>query len=214
MPGRTSWTRPRPGERCLVVHTFVHSLCIGVARIVKTKTYRRRRLKDNRVVHRSAAPRRVALQSPNDLGRSSVWSALARRLRRFDPRSAAPVSLTERVCDLFRMPVAPNPAQPDELGPPRACRLRSHRPSPAPEREPGRRHRDVGADPATYGEPREQAHLPAEQPSPRQDARLPPAHAHPRRPCHPRRPPPQGPRRALGLSRREPRRAAGTSPSA
>ena len=72
----------------------------------------------------------------------------------------------------------------------------------------------AGRAPATYGEPREQAHLPAEQPSPRQDARLPPSHAHPRRSRHPRRPPPQGPRRALCLSRRRPRRAAGTSPTA
>ena len=35
------------------------------------------------------------------------------------------------------------------------------------------------------GEPREQAHIPAQQPSKGQDPRLPPAHAHARRPSHP-----------------------------
>ena len=49
------------------------------------------------------------------------------------------------------------------------------------------------------GEPREQAHLPAEQPSAGQDPRLPPAHAYPRRPRHPGCPPPQGSLRTVRL---------------
>lgn len=44
----------------------------------------------------------------------------------------------------------------------------------------------------TYGEPREQAHLPAEQPPPAQDARLPPADAYARRSVDPVRASPQG----------------------
>lgn len=47
---------------------------------------------------------------------------------------------------------------------------------------------------------REQAHVPAQQPSPRQDARLPVADADARRSRDPVRPPPQGSRRAVGLS--------------
>ena len=49
------------------------------------------------------------------------------------------------------------------------------------------------------GEPREQAHLPAEQPSTGQDPRLPPAHAHPRRPRHPGLSSPQGSLRTVRL---------------
>jgi len=49
------------------------------------------------------------------------------------------------------------------------------------------------------GEPREQAHLPAEQPSTGQDPRLPPSHAHPGRPRHPGRPPRQGSLRTVRL---------------
>ena len=65
---------------------------------------------------------------------------------------------------------------------------------------------------STVMEPdREQADLPAEQPPSRQDARLPAAHAHPRRPRHPLRAPPQGPRRAVGLSRPRTPRAASTN---
>ena len=48
----------------------------------------------------------------------------------------------------------------------------------------------------------EQAHLPAEQPPAREDPRLPAAHAHPGRPGHSVRSPDQGPRQAVGLSRR------------
>ena len=51
----------------------------------------------------------------------------------------------------------------------------------------------------SYGDQREQAYFPAEQPSSRQDPRLPPAHAHPCRPRHPRCPSSQGPLRALRL---------------
>ncbi len=50
--------------------------------------------------------------------------------------------------------------------------------------------------------PSEQAHVPAEQPPPREDAWLPAAHAHSRRPGHPRRPSPQGPSGPLGLTPR------------
>ena len=60
---------------------------------------------------------------------------------------------------------------------------------------------------------REQAHLPAEQPPPCQDARLPAAYAHPRRPRHHRRPSPQGPQRAVGLSRRSPARHSAVLPA-
>jgi hypothetical protein len=49
------------------------------------------------------------------------------------------------------------------------------------------------------GEPREQAHLPAEQPSAGQDPRLPSAYAHPRRSRHPGRPPRQGSLRTVRL---------------
>jgi len=49
------------------------------------------------------------------------------------------------------------------------------------------------------GEPREQAHLPAEQPSTGQDPRLPPAYAHPCRPCDPGRPSRQGSLRTVRL---------------
>src|SRR5450631_110357 len=49
------------------------------------------------------------------------------------------------------------------------------------------------------GEPREQAHLPAEQPSAGQDPRLPPAHAYPRRPRHPCCPTRQGSLRTVRL---------------
>jgi len=38
---------------------------------------------------------------------------------------------------------------------------------------------------AVTEKPREQAHLPAQQPASRQDPWVPPAHAHPRRPRHP-----------------------------
>jgi hypothetical protein len=51
----------------------------------------------------------------------------------------------------------------------------------------------------SIGEPREQAHLPAEQPSSGQDPRLPPTHAHPRRPRHSGCPSPQGPLRTVRL---------------
>jgi hypothetical protein len=49
------------------------------------------------------------------------------------------------------------------------------------------------------GEPREQAHLPAEQPSAGQDPRLPSAYAHPRGPRHPGCPPRQGSLRTVRL---------------
>lgn len=50
-------------------------------------------------------------------------------------------------------------------------------------------------------EPRsEQAHVSAQQPPPGEDPWVPSAHAHPRRPGHPHRPPLQGARSALGLS--------------
>src|SRR5450631_787665 len=49
------------------------------------------------------------------------------------------------------------------------------------------------------GEPREQAHLPAEQPPAGQDPRLPSAYAHPRRPRDPGCPPPQGSLRTVRL---------------
>lgn len=51
----------------------------------------------------------------------------------------------------------------------------------------------------TEGRAREQAYVPAEQPPPSQGARFPPAHAHPRRPRHPVRAPPQGPQEPRGL---------------
>jgi len=54
----------------------------------------------------------------------------------------------------------------------------------------------------TWRYDREQAHLPAEQPPARQDAWLPAADAHSCRPRHPGGPPPQGPHRVVGLSRR------------
>ena len=49
------------------------------------------------------------------------------------------------------------------------------------------------------GEPREQAHLPAEQPSSGQDPRLPPAYAYPRGPRHPGCSPRQGSLRTFRL---------------
>ena len=52
----------------------------------------------------------------------------------------------------------------------------------------------------TGREAREQADLPAEQPSSPQGARVPSAHAHPRRPRHHLRAPPQGPQEPRGLS--------------
>jgi ribonuclease P protein component len=48
----------------------------------------------------------------------------------------------------------------------------------------------------------EQADVPAEQPAPGEDPRVPPAHAHPCRSRHSRRATAQGPRSALGLTRR------------
>lgn len=60
----------------------------------------------------------------------------------------------------------------------------------------------------------EQANLPAEQSSAGQDPRFPAAHAHSCRPGNPRRPSPQGTRRALRLTAasRMPRHAAETAP--
>jgi len=49
------------------------------------------------------------------------------------------------------------------------------------------------------GEPREQAHIPAQQPSSGQDPWLPPAHAHPRRSRHPGRASSQGSLRTVRL---------------
>src|SRR3954463_16799098 len=54
--------------------------------------------------------------------------------------------------------------------------------------------------PDVVGDSRDQAHLPAEQPASRQDPWLPSAHADACRPRDPRRPSPQGPRGALGLT--------------
>ena len=59
----------------------------------------------------------------------------------------------------------------------------------------GSRRRPAVLEPA-----REQAHLPAQQPPPGEDPRVPAAHAHPCRPRDHLRPPPQGPRRAVGLT--------------
>ena len=117
---------------------------------------------------------------------------------RFDPPSAAHVSLTERVGDLFRMPVARAWLRwRRSMGLPIAVASSSNL----------QLNHSIGLGigsapavrPASNGEPREQAHLPAEQPSPRQDARLPSAHAHARRPRHHHCPSSQGPLRALGL---------------
>ena len=117
---------------------------------------------------------------------------------RFDPSSAAPVSWIERVGDLFRMPVARAWMRwRRSMGLPIAVASSSNL----------QLNHSIGLGirsapvvrPASNGEPREQAHLPAEQPSPRQDTRLPPAHAHARRPRHHHRPSSQGPLRALGL---------------
>jgi hypothetical protein len=52
---------------------------------------------------------------------------------------------------------------------------------------------------SAVGVPREQAHVPAEQPSPVEGPRLPAADAHPRRSGHPGRPSAQGSRQALRL---------------
>ncbi len=79
---------------------------------------------------------------------------------------------------------------------------RTSGPSLAPSVRPGPGNPQPGdpvVTPKTWSCCREQADLPAEQPPSREDARFPPAHAHPRRPRHPRRSSPQGPRRALGL---------------
>ena len=66
---------------------------------------------------------------------------------------------------------------------------------PARVRPPAGAHRRC----RVVGVPREQAHVPAEQPSPVQDPRLPAADAHPRRPGDPRRSSAQGSREALRL---------------
>ena len=52
---------------------------------------------------------------------------------------------------------------------------------------------------SAVGVPREQAHVPAEQPSPVEGPRLPASDAHPRRSGHPGRPSAQGSRQALRL---------------
>ena len=54
---------------------------------------------------------------------------------------------------------------------------------------------------STMESDRDQAHLPAEQPSTREDPWLPAADAYPCRSRHHLGPPPQGPRRTVGLSR-------------
>ena len=67
---------------------------------------------------------------------------------------------------------------------------------PARARPPADAHRRC----RVVGVPREQAHVPAEQPPPVQDPRLPAAHAYPRGPGDPRRPSAQGSREALRLT--------------
>ena len=59
---------------------------------------------------------------------------------------------------------------------------------------------DRPEEPKQWRVTREQAYVPAEQPSPAQGARFPPAHAHPRRPRHPVRPPSQGPQQPGSLT--------------
>jgi ribonuclease P protein component len=71
---------------------------------------------------------------------------------------------------------------------------------PAARYLPGRQHQ---AGRALCGEfLGEQADVPAEQPAPGEDPRVPAAHAHPGRARHSRRAAAQGPRSALGLTRR------------
>jgi ribonuclease P protein component len=60
-----------------------------------------------------------------------------------------------------------------------------------------------GRQPDVMERDREQADLPTEQPPPGEDPRFPPADAYPRRPRDPAGPSPEGPQRALGVSRQE-----------
>ena len=75
------------------------------------------------------------------------------------------------------------------------------RPSSRSRRSPPRARPPMGAHRRcrVVGVPREQAHVPAEQPPAVQDPRLPAADAHPRGPGDPRRSPAQGSREALRL---------------
>ena len=75
-------------------------------------------------------------------------------------------------------------------------RLRRPPGRPARVRPPVDAHRRC----RVVGVPREQAHVPAEQPPPVEDPRLPAADAHPRRPGDPRRSSAQGSREALRLT--------------
>ena len=113
-------------------------------------------------------------------------ASAGRNAPRFDPVLPAPVPWTEPVLRPF------SHARAFRRGFPIAAGRRRSRTLIQPH-QPGHRR------PCSNGDPREQAHLPAEQPSPGQDPRLPSAHAHPRRSRHPGGPPSQGPHRAVRL---------------
>jgi hypothetical protein len=160
----------------------------------------------NSSIHSPATSRSSDLREPGVSGTAARggWSTMS------GPASAAAHRGPRRVSAMLVGVCALDPVPAPTQGPPGAC---------ARQTSPGHGGRSDGlpaddhlvparAGPArvraaptssAVGVPREQAHVPAEQPSPVQDPRLPAADAHPGRPRHPRRSPVQGSRQALRL---------------